>query len=61
MKKWSLMLALFLSIVAVGGLAVLFHSEKESTPTDKKDSTTGGSAYGDEIEGIDLNETHLIF
>lgn len=61
MKKWSLILALFLCIVAVGGLAVLFHSDKESTPTDKNDSSAGGSSYDDEIDGIDLNETNLIF
>ena len=54
-------MALFLCIVAVGGLAVVFRSDKDSTPADKNDNSTGGSSYGDEIDGIDLNETNLIF
>jgi hypothetical protein len=61
MKKWSLILALFLCLIAVGGLAVVFRSDKDSTPVDKNDSSAGGSSYGDEIDGIDLNETNLIF
>ena len=61
MKKWSLILALFLCIVAVGGLAVVFRSDKDSTPADKTDSSAGGSSYGNEIDGIDLNESNLIF
>ena len=60
MKKWSLILALILCIVAVGGLAVVFRSDKDSTPSENNNST-GGSSYGDEIDGIDLNETNLIF
>ena len=60
MKKWSIILALILCCIAVGGLAVLFRSEKEPS-TDNPNNSTGGSAYEDEIEGIDLNETNLIF
>ena len=60
MKKWSLILALFLCLIAVGGIAVIFRNE-DSTPSDKNDSSTGGSSYGDEIDGIDLNESNLIF
>lgn len=61
MKKWSLILALFLCLIAVGGLAVVFRSDKDSTPADNNNTSTGGSSYGDEIDGIDLNETNLIF
>lgn len=60
MKKWSLIVALILCLIAVGGLAVVFRTDKDSTHTDNGNSS-GGSSYGDEVEGIDLNETHLIF
>jgi hypothetical protein len=63
MKKWSLILALFLCLIAVGGLAVAFRLGKESTPTDKNNNSTVGndSSYNENIDGIDLNETSLIF
>lgn len=59
MKKWSLILALILCLIAVGGLAVIFRTS-DSTPSDDN-SSTGGSSYGDEVEGIDLSDTNLIF
>ena len=63
MKKWSLILALVLCVIAVGGLAVVFRSDKDSTPTDKNNNSTGGNggSYNENIDGIDLNETSLIF
>lgn len=60
MKKWSLVVALILCLIAVGGLAVVFR-EKDSTHTNNNNSSGGNSSYGDEVDGIDLNETHLIF
>lgn len=61
MKKWRLILALFLCVIAIGGLVVVLRSDKESTPLDKNNNSSDGSSYGGEIEGIDLNETNLIF
>ena len=60
MKKGSLILALFLCLIAVGGLAVLFREENNSTPSGNN-SSGGNGGYESEVEGIDLNETHLIF
>ena len=60
MKKGSLILALFLCLIAVGGLAVLFRSDNTETPSDNN-SSGGNSGYESEVEGIDLNETNLIF
>ena len=60
MKKWSLILALFLCLIAVGGIAVIFRNE-DSTPSDNKNDSTGGSSQEYEVDGIDLNETNLIF
>ena len=64
MKKGSLILALFLCLIAVGGLAVLFRADNTETPSGNNSS--GGNdgyngGYESEVEGIDLNETHLIF
>ena len=61
MKKGSLILALFLCLIAVGGLAVLFREENNSTPSGTNSSSGGNSGYESEVEGIDLNETKLIF
>lgn len=61
MKKWSIIFALILCCIAVGGLAVVFRSEKEPSSSDKNNTSTGDSSYNEEIEGIDLNETNLIF
>ena len=54
MKKWSL---------AVGGLAVIFRTENNSSPSDNSSSggNGGNGGYESEVEGIDLNETNLIF
>ena len=60
MKKGSLILALFLCLIAVGGLAVLFRADNNETPSDNN-SSGGNSGYESEVEGIDLNETNLIF
>ena len=60
MKKGSLILALFWCLIAVGGLAVLFRSDNTKTPSGKN-SSGGNGGYESEVEGIDLNETHLIF
>ena len=60
MKKWSLILALFLCLFGVGGIAVIYRSE-DSTPSDNKNDSTGGSSQVYEVEGIDLNDTNLIF
>lgn len=60
MKKWSLILALFLCLIAVGGLAVIFRTENNSSPSDNS-SSGGNGGYESEVEGIDLNETNLIF
>ena len=60
MKKWSLILALFLCLIAIGGIAVIFRNE-DSTPSDNKNDSTGGSSQEYEVDGIDLNETNLIF
>ena len=59
MKKRSLILALFLCLVALGGLTVLLRERKDSTPS--KDNSSNGSIFSDEIKGISLNETNLIF
>lgn len=59
MKKWSLILALFLCIIAVGGLVVIFRTEKESAPLGNDSS--GGSSYSGEVEGVELNESNLIY
>ena len=64
MKKWSLVLALFLCLIAVGGLAVVFRTDKDATPADKNNNSTGDSFYGEqigEVDGVDLNENNLIF
>ena len=61
MKKGSLILALFLCLIAVGGLAVLFRSDNTETPSGNNSSSGGNSGYESEVEGIDLNETKLIF
>ena len=63
MKKWSLILALFLCLIAVGGLAVIFRTENNSSPSDNSSSggNGGNGGYESEVEGIDLNETILIF
>lgn len=62
MKKGSLIMALFLCLIAVGGLAVLFRADN-STPSDNNSSggNGGNSGYESEVEGIGLNETRLIF
>ena len=60
MKKGSLILALFLCLIAVGGLAVLFRSDNTETPSENN-SSGGNGGYESEVEGIDLNETQLIF
>ena len=61
MKKWSIIFALILCCIAMGGLAVVFRSEKEPSSSDNPNNSNGGSSYNDEIDGIDLNETNLIF
>lgn len=64
MKKGSLILALFLCLIAVGGLAVLFRADNNETPSGNNSSGGNGGyngGYESEVEGIDLNETHLIF
>ena len=60
MKKWSLILALFLCLIAVGGIVVIVRNEDSATSNNKNDST-GGSSQEYEVEGIDLNDTNLIF
>lgn len=60
MKKGSLILALFLCLIAVGGLAVLFRANNTETPSDNN-SSGGNGGYESEVEGVDLNDTHLIF
>ncbi|MBQ3220591.1 MAG: hypothetical protein IJB34_01365 [Clostridia bacterium] len=60
MKKWSLILALILCCIAVGGIAVIFRNEG-STPSDNKNDSTGGSSQEYEVEGVDLNDKNLIF
>jgi hypothetical protein len=63
MKKWTLILALFLCLIAVGGLAVIFRTDKSSSPSDNSSfgGNGGNGGYESEVEGIDLNETNLIF
>lgn len=73
MKKWTLILALILCLIAVGGLAVLFRAETPNDttggqnssvefPTDDTGTSDGGGTTDDTpIDGIDLNETNLIF
>jgi hypothetical protein len=63
MKKWTLILALFLCLIAVGGLAVIFRTDNSSSPSDNSSSggNGGNSRYESEVEGIDLNGTNLIF
>ena len=60
MKKGSLILALFLCLIAVGGLAVLFRTDNKTSPSDNN-SSGGNGGYESEVEGIELNETNLIF
>ena len=60
MKKGSLILALFLCLIAVGGLAVLFRTDNNASPSDNN-SSGGNGGYESEVEGIELNETNLIF
>ena len=60
MKKGSLILALFLCLIAVGGLAVLFRADNTETPSGGNSSGSNGG-YESEIEGIELNETLLVF
>ena len=60
MKKGSLILALLLCLIAVGGLAVLFRTDNTETPSGNN-SSGGNGGYESEIEGIELNETLLIF
>ena len=59
MKKWGLILALILCLVAVGGLAVIFRTGKDSPPSG--DDSSGDSSYNGGVEGVELNETNLIF
>ena len=72
MKKWALILAAILCVIAMGGLAVLFRAETPNDTTDGQNSSvesptddTGVSDNGTTddmpIDGIDLNETNLIF
>ena len=60
MRKWSLILALFLCLIAVGGIVVIVRNE-DSVPSDNKNDSTGGSSQEYEVEGVDLNDTNLIF
>ena len=60
MKKEGLILALVLCLVAVGGLAVLFRSDNNKTPSG--DNSSGGNGgYESEVEDIELNVTNIIF
>lgn len=72
MKKWSLILALILCLIAVGGLAVVFNTDKPDdtaggqnssidTPIDDSSSSGGGNMDDTPIDGITLNKTNLIF
>ncbi len=60
MRKWSLILALFLCLIAVGGIVVIVRNEDSATSNNKNDST-GGSSQEYEVEGVDLNDKNLIF
>ena len=60
MRKWSLILALFLCLIAVGGIVVVVRNEDSATSDNKNDST-GGSSQEYEVEGVDLNDKNLIF
>lgn len=60
MRKWSLILALFLCLIAVGGIVVIVRNEDSATSDNKNDST-GGSSQEYEVEGVDLNDKNLIF
>lgn len=59
MKKWSLILALFLCLIAAGGLVVIFRAEKDSAPLENESS--GDSSYSGEVAGVELNEKNLIY
>ena len=72
MKKWSLILALILCLIAVGGLAVVFSADKPDdttggqnssidTPIDDSNSSGVSNAHDTSIEVITLKETNLIF
>ena len=53
-------MALFLCLIAVGGIVVIVRNEDSATSDNKNDST-GGSSQEYEVEGVDLNDKNLIF
>lgn len=61
MKKRSLILGLVLCLIAVGGLAVVFRVDKDSSPSDSNSHISSDGFYGDAVEGIGLDKTNLVF
>ena len=49
MKKGSLILALFLCLIAVGGLAVLFRSDNTETPSGNNSSGGNGGYESEDL------------
>jgi hypothetical protein len=73
MKKWRVILAIFLCVIAIGGLAVLFredsdlkekepqNQEQEQPPNQEQENRQGGEEEKVEVVGIVLSHDYLIF
>lgn len=61
MKKWSLIIAMVLCVIAIGGLAVVFHNDGDTPSNRQSGSTYVDESYNQDSGGVRLNALNLIF